>query len=179
MAKVTFDGPNRLIIVNSGETSLDAEVDLYSDWKEWVLLSDNAKFFPAFRTVAGDPVSLTKSLSGHFFLQNQVQPNGGTGWRIRPPEEDIEIVIDGNLWLEDTTVAGLVPTLGAYTTQITVERSADSLTTGSADPNDIAAAVWDKDSSTYDGSTDSFGDLLVSIPSLVFNKLFGPLLGAK
>lgn len=179
MAKVTFDGPNRLIIIDSGETDLDAEIDLYSDWKEWVLLSDNAKFFPAFRTVAGDPVSPTKSLSGHFFIQNQVQPDGGVGWRIRPPEEDIEVVIDGNLWLEDPSLAGLVPTLGGYTTQITVERSGDSLTLGGADPADIATAVWEKDSSAYDGSTDKFGDVLVSIPSLVFKKLFGPLLGTR
>jgi hypothetical protein len=33
---VTFDGPNRLIIVNDGETELEAERDIYSAWKRWM-----------------------------------------------------------------------------------------------------------------------------------------------
>ena len=34
--KVTFDGINKHIIINPGETQIDVQVDLYSAWKEWV-----------------------------------------------------------------------------------------------------------------------------------------------
>lgn len=41
----TFDGINKIIIVNSNDINL---LEMYSRWKEWVLSSDNAKFHPAF-----------------------------------------------------------------------------------------------------------------------------------
>lgn len=53
---VTFDGDNRLIIVNAGVTSLRMKEDIYSNWKEWVSVRENAKYVPAFRTTGGDPV---------------------------------------------------------------------------------------------------------------------------
>ena len=34
--KVTFDGPNKIIIVNEGVTELDFREDVYSNWKEWL-----------------------------------------------------------------------------------------------------------------------------------------------
>ena len=51
--KVTFDGVNRLIWINDGVTSLDMQIDVYSDWKEWMLLGDNTKYYSAFNTVGG------------------------------------------------------------------------------------------------------------------------------
>ena len=33
--KVTFDGPNKLILINHGEVSIDVKEDIYSGWKEW------------------------------------------------------------------------------------------------------------------------------------------------
>ena len=35
--KVTFDGPNKVIIVNQDVIGLDFRVDVYSAWKEWVI----------------------------------------------------------------------------------------------------------------------------------------------
>ena len=35
--KVTFDGENRLIIINDGELNINVKQDIYSDWKEWAL----------------------------------------------------------------------------------------------------------------------------------------------
>lgn len=173
---VTFDGPNRIIILETLVTSVDVEVDLYSDWKEWVMLSDNAKFFPAFRTVAGDPLPGGKSISGHFFLQNQVQPDGGVGWRIRPPEEDIEIILVGNLWPEDGAIVLFVPTVGAFTALPQIERSADSLTTAGSSPTAIAAAVW-AESSTQTFGADTMGEALQDVAGDVFRKLQGILFG--
>lgn len=121
---VTFDGPNKLIIVDNLVTSLDAQVDLYSDWKEWVITEDNAKYLQAFRTVAGDPVSGTQVVSPYFFITN--------GWLIRPYEGDHVLSIVGNLYGDDQGGGAqdiITPTLGAYTVNVLIERSVNSLTT--------------------------------------------------
>lgn len=54
--KVTFDGENKLIYVNSGETDVSVKDDIYSAWKEWVQVRNNAQFEDAIRTTGGDPV---------------------------------------------------------------------------------------------------------------------------
>jgi hypothetical protein len=40
-----FDGINKTIVSQVETISL---LDIYSQWKRWVLQSDNAKFLPAF-----------------------------------------------------------------------------------------------------------------------------------
>ena len=60
--KVVFDGENRLIIVNPGAPLVSVKTDIYSSWKEWAKLRDNAKFLPAIRTTGGDPVGLGEGL---------------------------------------------------------------------------------------------------------------------
>ena len=89
--KVTFDPENKLIIINPGVTSLDVGIDLYSDWKEWVLQYDNAKWASAFRSIGGDPTSSTQNAPAYYFLTN--------GWKIYA--EDVEVVIQLNLYSDD------------------------------------------------------------------------------
>jgi len=118
--KVSFDADNRLVIVNEGETSLDAEADLYSAAKRtWKNDSTLNKLRPPFRTVAGDPIGDNRVIGAYFFLQNQA----GAGWRIRPYEADHELTIFGNLYAEDSYYPMLVPTLGGYTVAIHIEKS--------------------------------------------------------
>ena len=129
MAKVTFDGTNKLIVVDAGITALDVRVDLYSDWKEWAVLSTNLKYLPAFRTIGGDPVG-SKNFGRAFFLSN--------GWKIRPQEANHELVVTGNLFLDAGESGGLfVPTLGGYTVSTIVERSLDVFGV-----DDVGGGVW-------------------------------------
>jgi hypothetical protein len=121
---VTFDGPNKLIIVDFGITELDAKIDIYSDWKEWMQVSDNSKFLQALSTTGGDPVVPgTLDVAPYFFLTNS--------WKLRPHEADHELLIVGNLYGESGADM-FVPTLGGYTVSVQVERSVNSLqvTTG-------------------------------------------------
>jgi len=74
--KVTFDGPNKLILVNEGILILDVQNDIYSNWKEWSLQRDNSKFDKALSTVGGDPITNQVSVGDSYFLEN--------GWRIQP-----------------------------------------------------------------------------------------------
>lgn len=87
--KVTFDGENRLIYVNEGETQIDVEQDLYSDWKEWAYIRDNLKWISAMRTVGGDATP-TGFLGATFFLIN--------GWRI---VIQFGVNFTGNLYSDD------------------------------------------------------------------------------
>jgi len=91
--KVTFDGVNKLIIVNPGVTTLNVKTDLYSDWKEWVRNEDYLKFLPPFNTVGGEPIVGGQSLDVTFFLIN--------GWRIKPYYGSYTLNIVGNLFEVD------------------------------------------------------------------------------
>jgi len=103
MAKVTFNGATKRIQVNTGITQLDVQNDLYSDWKEWVLLSDNAKYLQAFRTFGGDPTSTTQSAPKYFFLTND--------WKILIDNENV--VVQVNLYTEDGSSPFIVQNNGS------------------------------------------------------------------
>ena len=73
--KVTFDGPNKLILVNEGVTELDIRSDVYSDWKEWTSTRvDNASFQAAIRGIGGDPTVSGEKAGDIYFLLN--------GWKL-------------------------------------------------------------------------------------------------
>lgn len=135
-----FDGPNQLVIMRPGAVELDS-IDLYSRWKEWVVLSDNAKFSKAFEIVGGDPTSPTNRVPTFLFTVN--------GWKIRPQEADHTLTITGNLANEGGIGSPFVPTLGSF--QVVLDKNTStaptvSVNTGSgvtpADITAIAAAVW-------------------------------------
>lgn len=94
--KVTFDGPNKLIYINDEITEIDVRADIYSAWKEWVLVGGhiNSKFQPAIRGTGGDPLGGGTFLDGYFFLIN--------GWKLVPPKDNLttDINITGNLFDE-------------------------------------------------------------------------------
>lgn len=118
-SKLTIDMPNRLIVAKPGVTDLDAAIDLYSDLKEDWLANANGETrmeFPV-RTIGGDPLGAGLQAGAYFFLRNDL------GWRIRPQEADHELVIVGNLYPESPAYDMFVPTLGAYTVAIKLERA--------------------------------------------------------
>ena len=112
--KVTFDGPNKLIIVNDGEITLDTDSDIYGAWKRWLIEQDGptSKYLQAVRTIGGDPTVTGQFVSAYFFLMN--------GWRIRPYEGDHQLIINGNLYLDAGVSGGaFIPTVGDYNVLIT------------------------------------------------------------
>ena len=88
--KVTFDGINKLILINEGETDLDVQIDMYSDWKEWARTEDNLKYFPPFRTVGGEPTIAGQRLDVTYFLIN--------GWKIKPYIGTYDLTLVGNIF---------------------------------------------------------------------------------
>jgi hypothetical protein len=108
---IEFDGPNQIITLDSGVTSVDA-LEIYSRWKDWLLEDNNMVYNPAFRTIGGDPISPGINAGIYYFLRNDL------GWRIKPPEEHINIFLSGNLVPENFAVSTFIPTNGAYTSAI-------------------------------------------------------------
>lgn len=94
MTDAIFDGPNLVIQLPSTGT-FETQRDLYSAWKEWMALSDNTKYPPAFDTTGGDDIGGGQTIAPYFFVRNDL------GWRVRAPEEDGEVVVQGNLFPRD------------------------------------------------------------------------------
>ena len=88
--KVTFDGVNKLILVNPGETSLDIQVDVYSAWKQWALQENNLKYLNPFSTVGGEPTIEGQRLDVTYFLIN--------GWKIKPYTGTYDLTLVGNIF---------------------------------------------------------------------------------
>lgn len=105
MAKVTFDGVNKLMIINTNINSINVGVDLYSEWKRWMLLGNNCKFLPAFSVIGGEYISDTKKLGTTYFFIN--------GWKLRPYEGNHTLQINGNIYADNGSVP-FVNTIGVY-----------------------------------------------------------------
>lgn len=105
---ITFSGPTLRIIIDS-IADLDVQDDLYEAWKEWVLLSDNAKYPPAFDTIGGDAIGATTEVAPYFFLRNDL------GWKLKAPEATGTIAVEGNLFGRSATEGIFVPPTGPYT----------------------------------------------------------------
>lgn len=117
--KVTFDGPNKLILINYGETDIDFRTDIYSNWKEWSLAAVNSKFLEAVSVVGGDPLPGSRILGSTFFLEN--------GWRIKSWAGDHILTITGNVFTREGADP-VLPSDGSY--KVTVNFSTSSLVEG-------------------------------------------------
>lgn len=132
---ITFDPINKRIILDSAYVTA---AQLYSRWKEWVQIGDNAKYPQAFYTLGGDPLGGGLYVASYFFLMND--------WRIRPMEANHDLLIEGNIGVYGGGSRPVVSTLGNFRvqTQITVPVQAQGVATnggGGADINQIIAAM--------------------------------------
>lgn len=142
--KVTFDGPNKLILVNDNETELDFREDVYSAWKEWVQdpNHNNARWIEAISSVGGDPLPGARVLGTTFFLEN--------GWRMRTWEGNHSLTVTGNVFTREGDPL-FVNTIDPWTITINLNTSTlvEALTPDSGDTTitdgdiaAIAANVW-------------------------------------
>jgi hypothetical protein len=131
---IVFDAAARRIILDS--TSVTAS-EIFSRWEDWVVLSDNAKYPPAFRHAGGDDLGGGLSIPNYMFLINS--------WRVRPMEANHTLDLVGNLFV-DGGGDPVVSTLGDFRVLVknTVAVQAQGITTsGSTGPTaaEIAAQV--------------------------------------
>lgn len=142
--KVTFDGDNKLIIINAGETNIDVGQDIYSDWKEWlredeadagdpVHRYDHASYLSAIRTIGGDPTSGGDFAGDIYFTIN--------GWQILIDNGEV-VNFTGSIFSDDFTSpfvvgpgSGVISTVSSLVSKI--------IQSGATSASANAAAVWD------------------------------------
>jgi len=89
--KVTFLPEQKLISINPGHSQIDAQIDLYSAWKEWIRYYDNAKWAAAFTTFGGDSTGESQYAPRYYFLTN--------GWKVLV--RDMSVIVQMNLYSDD------------------------------------------------------------------------------
>ena len=99
---ITLDPATKRIILDTASVTARA---IYAAWVDWMVVSDNAKYLPAFRTAGGDDLGSGLLIPPYYFLLN--------GWRVRPMEANQTLVIEGNLFV-DGGGDPIVATLGVF-----------------------------------------------------------------
>jgi hypothetical protein len=124
---LTFTGADLNIALDT-RTDLDV-TDMYSRWKDWVKIGDNAKFPPAFRSTGGDEIVTGISQIPHYaFLLNE--------WRISPDENDYTLNVITGILLVDGGGDPFLDTVGAYTVRINYQQPVQGIALGLQDPYD-------------------------------------------
>lgn len=134
MSKVVFDGSAKTITVVSGTTSLDIRIDVYKEWVDWIMLSDNSKYLPAIRYTGFDPISAGVYTGDIYFLIN--------GWKLLV--DMTETRITGVLYSDDYNTA-YYTVLGVPQYPITVAAVVNTVSTGGGSGStaeEVADAVW-------------------------------------
>lgn len=101
---ITFDPANKVIMLDVFNASAST---IWSRWVDWLVLSDNIKYPPAFSQVGGvAPIAL------YLILEN--------GWRVRPQEASGITTITGNLLTAESD-SPITQTLGTFNVQVNLE----------------------------------------------------------
>lgn len=118
---LSFNGSTKIITLTSGTTTLDVK-DLYSRWKDWVLLSDNSKWDVAFQTTGGDVIDsgAGTSVPLYAFLTN--------GWRIKPQEANHTLNVNNGVLLVDGGGDPFINTTGSYVIRINYQQPVQAIT---------------------------------------------------
>lgn len=120
MGDFTFDGTNKLIIINSGITNISIR-DLWSRWVDWALTSDNSKFLPAFKSVGADDIDLSQGtkIPVYSFLLNN--------WKLRPQEASHTLTVRDGILVVEGGGDPFTNTLGAYIVRINYQQPVQAI----------------------------------------------------
>lgn len=150
---ITFNGSSKLVVLDSVTTEYTA-VEIYSRWKDWVLLG-NSGYLEAFGAIGGDPIGGGQIAPAFVFLRNDL------GWRIKRPEATINVAIDGNLVAADPLLPILTGPTGAFSPTVTITRSQTSTFS--------ATELWGVLLSDFDGDA-TVGAALTLILKVLRNR---------
>lgn len=129
----TFNGTTKRVTLSAGTVTLNL-IDLYSQWKLWVL-AGNAECLLAFATVGGEITEIPLYL----FMQN--------GWLIVPQSADHVLTVTNGILVGQSGGEPFTDPAGSYKIRINRQTPGIAIgysTTGTTGPSaaDIAAAVW-------------------------------------
>lgn len=135
----TFDGVAKTITLTA-QTAVSVR-DVYARWVDWLVISDNMKYPPAFTSVGGETIDAGTgtTVPAYVFLQN--------GWRIRPEESSHTLTVGGGILLVAGGGDPFLNPLGNFTVRINYQQPVQAIvvTSGSISAPTAAAnaqAVW-------------------------------------
>jgi hypothetical protein len=117
---VTIDYTNTLLIMGAGVVEYSIP-EVYSIWKDNILLSTNAQYDFAFDQLGGNTISVTTSIPFYTFL------NTADGWRIRPDEADHTLSVTNGILVANNGLDPFVDTLGAFTVRINYQQPVQAI----------------------------------------------------
>lgn len=132
-AKFTVDTAAKLFIIKTGVTAIDVKHEFYSDIKEEWMSTHMQYRFP-IDSIAGNALGGGVAISPYFSLKH--------GWKIRPPEENTQITLTGNIITSDAS-SPYVGTVGTFDTVLTAVVSGNSLTQSVGGVSPTEAEIWD------------------------------------
>lgn len=139
--KLTYDPANRLFLLNSGVTAINAVVDIYSDAKEdWLTDPALNKFKFPLLAIGGQSIGGGQAISPYIQFR--------FGWKIRPDEADHTLTVTGNLITDDES-SPFADVLGDYQVIIKSIVTSNSLTTTGVgltqtDITNLTDSIWDE-----------------------------------
>lgn len=111
-------GPNLIVEVNTGLAENELSVlEIVSEWKDWLLANAAVRLgLPqAFTVVGGEDKTASTKLGEASFLHKE--------WKLRPAEYDHRLILTGDLQVLGGTGRLTVPTLGAFTVEVSLNTS--------------------------------------------------------
>ena len=99
---ITFNGSTKIITLDKALVSAS---EIWIAWCDWIETSDNSKWPIALRQVGGDSLGGDLYIPPYIFLMN--------GWKVRPMEQNHDLVLTGNLFVEGGGIP-VVRTIGNY-----------------------------------------------------------------
>ena len=137
MSQAVFDGTTYTIRCLDEIDELNVK-ELYSEWKRWIMESDNSKYLPAFHVVGGESTISDGVIEPYFFLINN--------WKIKPREADHMLIVKGLLFGE-SGINPIAPTDGPYT--VTVYKMTPTVTATTINYGEIQTAALDDMMATF------------------------------
>lgn len=119
-AKSTFNTGSSLQILNAAVTDITVS-ELYSDWKSWLRLTNNAQFPFAYNSLGGNLISGSTTIPFFAFLTN--------GWLIRPQEANHTLNVTEGILVAPSDP--FVNTVGSFTVRINYQQPVQAFTVSS------------------------------------------------
>lgn len=116
---LAFDGTTKIITITT-DTELNVR-ELWSDWFDWWVTSDNSKYGIAMVTVGGDDIDVVAGtkIPIYLFLQD--------GWKVKPKESNHTLAVTNGILLTDDGSDPFTNTSGSYIIRINYQQPVQAI----------------------------------------------------
>jgi hypothetical protein len=147
--KVTFDGDNKLIIVNAQYSTITVKQDIYSASKRWLKRRQNFEYPRPMRSIGGDTLPNALYAGDIYFLRNYTTGNSLGNWRI---VVDHLVNINGTIYNDNTAVSPyIIQSGGGVVATVSSQAYAYNYNANIVIPSasDVASQVWNTTPTGY------------------------------